>query len=548
MSRTSRRGATPRSRYIPALLSAFVPGLGHLVAGRRREALIFGAPLIALVVIGLVIALASGPVRVAGALVDSGVLWGLLALQLLFLGWRMLATWSSLTDPRLRPLGRRDVIPVAILIGLIVVPQAWAMNVTNVARETAEVVFDDAGTTGAWVPPSPSPGVSPTPDWRPGDPSIPVLPSASPSPVSERINGLVIGVDAGVGRNTYLTDTMIVVSLDPASGSVSLLSIPRDLVDVPLPNGRRFSGKINGLVSHARHNPSQFPGSDGSGIDVLMAAIGELVRLPIDYYALVTLGGFIPVIDSLGGVDVHVDNAFCDPTYDEYGFTAGFSIKAGWHHLNGRQALAYARVRKASGESDFTRARRQQEVLSAVRDAVVAGRFLGDPVGLLKAVGRTVSTNVPRSRVSEFLDHATRIDRATTYRGVLVGNDMVRSGYDGRGYVLLPDLPRVRAYALSLFPTDGTLPAAGFQSDVEERSDAGSGSFSSGVAGCRPAATQKPSPKPSPTASPSASPSASGSPEPTPSPSPSPEPTPSPSPSPSPEPPPSPSPEGSPSA
>ena len=275
---------------------------------------------------------------------------------------------------------------------------------------------------------------------------------------------------------------------------------------------------------------------------------GELVRLPIDYYALVTLGGFIPVIDSLGGVDVHVDNAFCDPTYDEYGFTAGFSIKAGWHHLNGRQALAYARVRKASGESDFTRARRQQEVLSAVRDAVVAGRFLGDPVGLLKAVGRTVSTNVPRSRVSEFLDHATRIDRATTYRGVLVGNDMVRSGYDGRGYVLLPDLPRVRAYALSLFPTDGTLPAAGFQSDVEERSDAGSGSFSSGVAGCRPAATQKPSPKPSPTASPSASPSASGSPEPTPSPSPSPEPTPPPSPSPSPEPPPSPSPEGSPSA
>ncbi len=526
-------GGTKRpSRYFPAVLSAFIPGLGHLVAGRRREALIFGGPVIALLVLAVVVAIVMGPAQVAGALIDSGVLWAIIGLQLFFIGWRLLAMWSSLNDPRLPRPGRRDAIPVAILVGFIVVPQAWAVQVTNVARETADVVFDGGGTVGAWVPTSPSP--SPTADWQTGDPSI-AVPSPSPSPVSDRITGLVIGVDAGVGRRTYLTDTMIVVSLDPATESVSLVSVPRDLVDVPLPNGKRFRGKINGLVSYARNNRSEFPGSDGSGRDVLMAALGELLHVKIDYYALVTLGGFIPVIDKLGGVDVHVDNAFCDPTYTEpeYGFPAGVSFKAGWHHLSGKQALAYARVRKASGESDFTRAARQQEVLSGIRDAVVKGRFLSDPVGLLKAVGKTVTTNVPRSKVGEFLGYATNVDRGQTFRGLLLGNNMIVSGYDNRGYVLLPDLPKIRAYAATLFPTNGSLPAARFKADVENRGSAGSKALSSGVSSCKPAATPKPAPKPTPKPSvkpkpsPSHSPAASPSPE-EPSPSPSPDASPSP--------------------
>ena len=167
---------------------------------------------------------------------------------------------------------------------------------------------------------------------------------------------------------------MIVVSLDPATRTVSMLSIPRDMVDVPMPDGRQYRDKINSLVSYARHHPAQFPGSDGTGFDVLMGALGTLLNTQIDYYAKVDLGGFVRVVDVLGGVDVNVARAFCDPSYDEYGFTRGFSITAGRHHLNGQQALAYARVRKASGESDFTRAARQQEVISGIRDSIVHGR------------------------------------------------------------------------------------------------------------------------------------------------------------------------------
>ena len=95
-------------------------------------------------------------------------------------------------------------------------------------------------------------------------------------------------------------------------------------------------------------------------------------------------------MNKLGGVDVNVERSFCDPRYSEYGYERGFAIKAGRHHLNGNQALAYARVRKAAGESDFTRAARQQEVLSGMRDQIERGGFINDPIGLLKAIGKTV--------------------------------------------------------------------------------------------------------------------------------------------------------------
>jgi hypothetical protein len=75
-------------------------------------------------------------------------------------------------------------------------------------------------------------------------PSEPPSASPSPTPGIPRQNVLIIGVDQGIGRNSFLTDTMIVVSLDPVGQMVSMISIPRDMVDVPLPDGRKFRSKI----------------------------------------------------------------------------------------------------------------------------------------------------------------------------------------------------------------------------------------------------------------------------------------------------------------
>ena len=498
-----------RRRYVPAVLDAVVPGLGHLAAGRVVRAALFGLPTVLLAGLLVGLAVSAGPVRLGSLALDDTVLLGLIAFQAAILLWRLAAIGSSLLNPRLPRVRGRDAIPVAILALVVIGPQAYLGYATNVAREEVGVVFapSDAG-SGAWKPgvPTPGPGSAADPSASTGASAVP---TASPSPAVARTNVLLIGVDAGVGRSTFLTDTLIVASLDPVTETVSLLSLPRDMVDVPLPDGHTFSGKINSLLSYARHHQAEFPGSTGDGHDVLMAAVGTLLGLDIERYAQVDLGGFVAVVDSLGGVDVNVAHSFCAPGYHEYGFTNGFAITAGRHHLDGEQALAYARVRKASGESDFTRQARQQEIISGARDAIVKGGFLGDPIGFLQALGRTVETNVPRSAILPLAEVAQRVDRARTYRAV-VTHPLVRPGFDVRGSIQLPDVPAIRALAGQLFPPPGSLPAVAYRVPAPSAAR----TSGSGVSACLPAATPRPTAKPAPKPSSSSAPSPSGAPAP----------------------------------
>lgn len=554
-------GLTPLRRSIAAVLSAIVPGAGHLIIGRPELAVVFGLPVAVAIGLAAGVIATTGRTELLARLVDPSVIAALLVVQVAFIGWRLISAGTVLADSRPQRLGRARTLAVAVLVALVILPQAGLAYVTGVGLETAREVFGGGPvTTGAWQPAMPVPTPEPSPGPTAGAPAASAAPTStpapSPTPAGERLNVLVIGVDAGTGRSTYLTDTMIVASLDPVLGTVSMLSIPRDLVDVPLPDGSVFSGKVNGLLAYARRNPGAFPGSDGTGHDVLMAALGTLLGLRIDYYAKVSLGGFVRLVNAVGGVDVNVPQSFCDPGYDEYGIPSGFSIKAGRHHLNGAQALAFARVRKASGQNDFTRAARQQEVLIGLRDAVVRGGFIGDPIEFLRAIGKTVETNVPPALVAELAPLADRIDRSAVYQAVvkppLVGRGRVG---DPRGYTLVADPVELGAFAAKLFPPPGTVPLATFKAAPAQEGTA----TTSGVGGCSAppvTATPKPAPTPTPTASPageptpsadpgtSAPPSGEPSPPPSPSPSPSPEPTTEPTPPPVPTDVPSPSPGG----
>jgi polyisoprenyl-teichoic acid--peptidoglycan teichoic acid transferase len=504
------RSSTPsalRSRYLPVVLDLIVPGLGHLVAGRRKLAAIFGIPFLALVLVALIILATTPGGRLAAEAVN--VFWLLLGVQGVVLVWRLLAAGASLLAPGLPRLRVLDAVPVVVLIVLFAGPQVVLGYITNEARVQTDNIFVGDSGSGSW---SPSGSVAPDPsDFATAPPSETpsALPSVSPSAGPQRINVLLMGVDSGVGRNTALTDTMIVASLDPVGKTVSMISVPRDMVNVPLPDGRQYKEKINGLDAFARHNPKLFPGSNGTGHDVLMAALGTLLNIKINYYAAVNLQGFVNVVDRLGGVDVNVAHGFCDPTYDQYGYTNGFSITAGHHHLNGYQALAYARVRKAAGESDFTRAGRQQELLNGLRDAIVKGGFIKDPVGLLRAIGQTLSTNVPRSLLPDLADDMSGIGRNQTYRAV-IDHPLVAAGSDYRGSIQLPNYKAILALSAQMFTVPGTLPAKTYA--APPASSGGGGG--SGVSNCAPAATPtpKPTPKPTPHPSPSPSPAVTASP------------------------------------
>jgi LCP family protein required for cell wall assembly len=375
---------------------------------------------------------------------------------------------------------------------------------TEVTRQAAVTVFSPV--EAPYKPTIPVPVAS--------DDDFAVAPTASAElltgpPELGRFTVLLIGMDSGPNRSQALTDTMIVASMDPVAGAVSMISVPRDLVDLPLGDGRVFRPKVNGLVAYANHYPDKFPGAT-SGQAVLAAGLGNLLGVRIDGWAQVNLPGFVRVIDALGGVDVTVRRALCDARYDEYGFTNGFAINAGRYHLDGQEALAYARIRKSAGESDFTRAARQGEIVIAARDRVVDGGFLNDLPGFIEAMGDLVQTSVDPATIGEYLPAAIGITRAHMYRAVIQYPMVHGAANDPRGSILVPRLKVIRDLGARAFPVAGTLPV-GLET-IPEDSDDPAKTRLPAVTCYAPPPTKKPTPPP--TANPSTGPASTATPPP----------------------------------
>ena len=151
----------------------------------------------------------------------------------------------------------------------------------------------------------------------------------------------------------------------------------------------------------------------------LVRQMSFLLGAPIHYYAAIDLAGFRRMIDLVGGVTVDNREAINDPRYDWLDGTHGFKLSAGKHHLNGRTALAYVRSRQGAGDNDFNRARRQQQVLLALREQLTKPENLPQIPDLLDAAGDTIRTNFPSERVGEMIDLAQRIDTSTVRQVVL---------------------------------------------------------------------------------------------------------------------------------
>lgn len=148
-----------------------------------------------------------------------------------------------------------------------------------------------------------------------------------------------------LGNNGAHTDTIMVASINEEKQKVTLFSVPRDLYI----NGRR----INEYFYYY-------------GIDHMERMVSAVTGLEIDKYAQVDLNSFIEVVNALEGIDVYVDEAIYDGTYpDGNGGYEPYSIEVGHYHMDGSEALKYARSRHSS--SDFVRAERQQKILTAVK-------------------------------------------------------------------------------------------------------------------------------------------------------------------------------------
>ena len=159
---------------MPAVLDALIPGTGHLLAGRRRRALVFLLPMVFIAGTLATLLLTTSTYHLAAEMAADEALLALIVVQAFLLVWRLAAVGSSLFNPRLPRPGIRDSAPIALLVLVILAPQVYAGAVTQAAREAANEIFVE----------EPSSPVAAQPSFAPEpDPSF--LSSAPPSPSGE---------------------------------------------------------------------------------------------------------------------------------------------------------------------------------------------------------------------------------------------------------------------------------------------------------------------------------------------------------------------------
>ncbi|MGP1673759.1 MAG: LCP family protein [Candidatus Limnocylindrales bacterium] len=394
------------------LLSFVWPGLGQAYAGRRQAAGVFALPLVVIAL--LLLATAIGSVgRLASLLIQPSSALTVTIVILLAGAWRITAMGEAMTG--LLVAGsvarRRALMIFALLTAIVIGTHGWLAYVTWSFYDAGRRAFV-TDVPDPTVAPSLAPGVSGPP------PTVGITPSPTPLPRSSRVSILLLGIDSTALNEHALTDTMIVVSVLPETGEIAMVSFPRDLADFPLVGGGTYHAKINSLMTYARQHPTQFPdGPHGT----LTRELGNLLGVPIQYYASVDLAGFRKVIDVAGGVTIDNQKLLDDPTYAWAGSSRrGFRLTVGRHHLDGETALAYVRSRKSAGDTDFARSRRQQQVLLALRAALVDPDMLARLPDLAQAVGDTIRTNIPSDRVADLIDLTQGLD-GDAVTGVVLG-------------------------------------------------------------------------------------------------------------------------------
>jgi LCP family protein required for cell wall assembly len=183
-----------------------------------------------------------------------------------------------------------------------------------------------------------------------------------------RVTILLLGIDERqLEHGPWRTDTMMLLTIDPATNSAAMLSLPRDLwVEIPDYGGQY--DRIN--TANFRGDADQYPG--GGGPALAMKTVQYNFGVPVDYFASVNFYAFVQIIDRLGCIPITVPETIDDPDYpaaEGSGYDP-FYVEQGDYCMGGETLLKYTRTRATFG-SDFDRAARQQQVLLAIRDHIL---------------------------------------------------------------------------------------------------------------------------------------------------------------------------------
>lgn len=204
-----------------------------------------------------------------------------------------------------------------------------------------------------------------------------------------RVNILLLGMGGKGHDGAYLTDTIMLLSLDVSTKKVAMLSIPRDL-SIPVESASEWT-KVNNINAFAEAKEA------GSGGLAISQAVSDILEFPIDYYVRADFDGFTNIIDKIGGLDVFVENTLNDYSYPADGqeenpnYDARYEhlrVEKGWQKMDGALALKFARSRHGTGGegSDFARAKRQQIILQATKDKLLTTGVLLNPIKISEII------------------------------------------------------------------------------------------------------------------------------------------------------------------
>ena len=252
---------------------------------------------------------------------------------------------------------------------------------------------------------------------------------------------LLLGSDSDSKfKGDYLTQSMILTRVDPATKHVTMLSIPRDLW-VHLCNGS--NGKIDQAFLHG-------------GAQCAIQTVQRNLRVHIDFYAWIGLQGLVSVLNQLGGVNVVANN----PVMDDY-YPADLSggnpfdyqrilVLPGAQHMSGTLALEYVRARHDDAYGDFARSQRQQQILIALR-AKTKHLSLADVPSLATSLGSDFQTNMSIGQVSGLLPIAGSVPLASITQVVLLPPYTSSVSIGGQDS-LMPNWSLIRPEVAKYFP------------------------------------------------------------------------------------------------
>lgn len=266
---------------------------------------------------------------------------------------------------------------------------------------------------------------------------------------------LLMGIDERMNETgPWRTDTMILLTINPATSSAGMISIPRDLW-VTIPDYNVFD-RIN--TAHFRGDADRYPGYGGPSL--AMKTVQNTLGVPVDYFVTVNFNAFLKTIDYLGCIPVEVPETIDDPSYPAYEGTGydPFYIEAGDHCMDSDTLLKYARTRATFG-ADFDRATRQQQVIYAIRDHLLStGEFpnlLIQAPQIYTTVSDGVETNLSLQQMVDLARVAVEVPDENICSVVIDGAYVDLQTLPDGTQILIPNRESIRDLRDQVFKTTG---------------------------------------------------------------------------------------------